>query len=367
MNSTLAPTSTHFDRFIPLRLISNVKSLAPNRSNQTQLIFLAALLRALNEICPNVKRCLMPASMLLSATFMHDKPSNAEQWDRVSRLLDEEMVNLWKRWIDTFIVQRLQSNGGHCFATDIKNLLAILPKWETISVEEKDDSNQIIASNIRVPNQISLPLQQFLFDCCRQLTKLVPHTLSRQVTALLADRLVTELVHTYTNLYENNASFMATSQNGSLQFYFDLKCVALLFLGGRRHDELDTLTGKFKANIDPFDFEMFHKYINSNIKTMAQRMQHVYGVLLPNVQHLNSILATISKANAAVPTSIEKDPNVLPLCANETNTHWFIQLPLVVPSKVMHETTMPKSAAPTVRTDKVILFVLTNRMKFGIN
>lgn len=289
----------------------------------------------------------MPASILLSASWMQQNSSGAEQWERVSRLLGEEMINVWKKWIEIFIQQRLQSNGGHCFAIEIKNLLIILPKWETITVEEKDESNQPIESKIRVPNQLSIPLQQFLFACCKQLTTLVPNTLPRPVTVLLADHLIGELVRTYTDLYQKNDTFISTSQNASLQFYFDLKCLALLFLGGRRNDDLQSLTSKFKGNIDPFDFEMFHKYMNSNVKTMAQRMQHQYGVLIPNVQHLNSILTSIPKQSNAIQTSTERDPNVLPLCSNETNTNWFILLPVVMPSKVVPDTMLNKSTSST--------------------
>lgn len=303
----------------------------------------------------------MPASILLSASWMQQNSSGAEQWERVSRLLAEEMMNLWKKWIEIFFEHRLQSNGGHCFAIDIQNLLAILPKWEAIRIEEKDESNQTIESKIRVPNQLSIPLQQFLFVCCKQLTVLVPNTLPRQVTVLLADHLIGELVRTYDDMYQQNVTFLSTSQNASLQFYFDLKCLALLFLGGRRNDELHSLTSKYKANIDPFDFEMFHKYINSNVKTMAQRMQHQYGVLIPNVQHLHSVLATISKQ---INASTEKDPNVLPLCSNEMNTNWFILLPVVMPSKLPPESTMSKSVSSTVDA-KIERVCLVQLFEFG--
>lgn len=293
----------------------------------------------------------MPASILLSAAWMQRNSSGVEQWERVSRLLGEEMINLWKKWIEIFMMHRLQSHSGHCFPIDIQNLLAILPKWETIGVEEKDESNQIIESKIRVPNQLSISLQQFLFGCCKQLTALVPNTLPRPVTVLLADHLIEQLVRTYADLYQQNITYISASQNASLQFYFDLKCLALLFLGGRRNDDLQTLTAKFKANIDPFDFEMFHKYMNSNVKTMAQRMQHQYGALIPNVQHLNSILTTISKHGNTISTSTEKDPNVLPLCSNETNTNWFILLPVVMPTKEVPEPVLNKGATSTISTD----------------
>lgn len=317
------------------RLISNIKSLANKKNNQKHLIFLARLLKAISEICPHVKQCLMPTTLVLANTWNDKNPSSVEQWERVCRLLNDETLNLWKQWINLFINECLSENHGVCFNINIQliNLLRIFPNWETISIEEKDESNQSVESTIRVPSQPSISLQQFLFGCCKQLNTSIPNTLPKQVTTLLMDQLIDRLVFTYNELNAKN-TFVSTNQNASLQFYFDLKFIAIMFLSGRRHEELHAITLKFKSNIDPFDFELFHKYVNGNVKLAAQRMQHQYGTLIPSAQQLSTILATMSKqGNAGAVTTQEKDPNVMPLCASGTHTNWFTLLPIVVPTK----------------------------------
>lgn len=274
---------------------------------------------------------------------------STEHWDRVCRLLEEESLNLWKQWIELFIAERLESNNGFCFPVKMEliDLLSFLPKWETISVEEKDESNQSIESKIHVPNQPSIPLHQFLFICCRQLNALVPNTLPKSVTLMLVDRLIDFIAATYSQLLATN-DFIATNQNASLQFYFDLKFVTLMLLAGRRHEPIQSLVVSFKGHIDPFDFELFHKYVSNNIKLAAQRMQHHFGVLMPNLQQLNSILSTVSKETIG---STEKDPNVLALCSNDSATHiWFTLLPIVVTTKMTESFDEEKIVSSNVTT-----------------
>lgn len=344
---------------IVFRLIGSVKSLSAERTDQQHLIFLARILKAVTEICPSIRQCLMPTSLLLSLTWSESLMSqpvapSSEHWDRTCRLLEEESLNLWKRWIDLFVADRLEN--GLCFsvAVNLSNLMTFLPKWEVITVEEKDEANQSVESKIRVPNHPSVPLQQFLFECCRQLNATAPNTLPKHVTVLLTERLVSRIVETYAQLAASE--FVASNQNASLQFYFDLKFVAIMFLGGRKSEELRALTSDFKSHIDPFDFELFHKYVNGNAKAAAQRTQHFFGILIPNSQHLSSILASLPKQ--ALSTMSERDPNILPLCSTGKNQTWFPLLPIVVAPRnkdAQMEPTGPEAghAADKGRPDKV--------------
>lgn len=325
-----------------------MKSLANKKVNQLHLIFLARLLKAITEICPYVKQCLMPTSLLLPSSWHKENASSVELWERTCRLLEEESIILWSHWIDLFIEERVKAHGGHCFniAFNLTNLLAAFPRWEVFSIEEKDESNECIESIIRVPAHPSIPLQQFLFDCCKHLTAVVPNTLPKQVTTTLVDRLIERLALTYGHLLDENP-FVASNQNASLQFFFDLKFLSLLLLAGRRHDEFQTLIAKFKTNIDPFDFELFHKYINTNVKLSAQRMQHHYGLLVVNPQYLSSIVATALKQGSSTGAQ-EKDPNLMSLCATGENANWFTLLPIVIPTK--SQSTTSDTPIPTKTT-----------------
>lgn len=279
--------------------------------------------------------------------------SHLEHWDRICRLLEEEAINLWKHWLELFVSDLIKDNDGHSFITKINliSLLTIFPNWDTVTIEEKDDQNQPIESTIRIPSQPSVPLQEFLFKCCDRLNQAIPNTLPKAVTALLAECLVDNLRLTYAELITANV-FITTNQNASLQFYFDLRFLNLLFGGGRRTvaavensstDDLAALTNSFKANIDPFDFELFHKHINGNVKRVTQRMHHQFGLLVPSFDHLTATSGT------QVSTLQDKEPNVLALSVSGTLTNLFPLLPIIIPAAVV-----PTAAAivSPVRSDQ---------------
>lgn len=318
--------------------------------------FLAKLVKAVTEICPNVKKCLMPTSLFVSNTWTEtSNVSHIEHWERICSLLNEESINLWKLWIDLFVNDILRKQHGLCFniKVDLMSLLDLFPNWETYTIEEKDETNSTVQSTIRVPAHPSIALQTFLFEFCTKLNGKVPETLPKPVTVLLMDRLLDCIVNTYTELSDKN-EFIFTNQNACLQFYFDLKFLTLIFHNGKRNDHLQLLSNKFKAGIDPFDFELLHKYINANVKMAAQRKQHQYGLLTNQ-----SLLTAVSKTGASNLTQ-EKDPNLLPLASNgAAHGNWFTLLPIVVSQKTaaLSEPIEVKAPATQPKSDKVIKLI----------
>lgn len=153
------------------------------------------------------------------------------------------------------------------------SVLKEFSNWETITIEENDELDQPITSTIRVPAQPSISLQSFLHRVCRQLGQSVTHTLAPSVTRMLAEELSTRLQRTYQTFAESE--FVNGNQNASLQCYLDVKFVALLMVPRDQKQSSELWYGlaeHFKANVDPFDFELFHKYIAANVKKSAQRM-----------------------------------------------------------------------------------------------
>lgn len=313
----------------------------------------------------------MPTALLVSNTWNEScNVSSVEHWEKICRLLDEESTNLWKQWIELFINDLVRPNKGLCFASniDLVTVLSEFANWETFLIEEKDETDAAVQSTIRVPAHPSICLQRFLFNSSTQLNKQIPQTLPKQVTRLLTDRLLDCLTKTYSELVEKN-QFVVSNQNASLQMYFDLKFLVLLFgssttvsgatSGSRRNDELQSLAMKFKAAIDPFDFELFHKYVNTNVKLAAQRMQHQYGLLVPSLAPLQTILSsTMNKQNQV--QAQEKDPNLLSLATTgTTQNNWFTLLPIVVPTKSVLPTDASKQTntgkQTTAKADKVSL------------
>lgn len=235
------------------------------------LISLAILLQSITELCPNLKLCL---TQCLTSSLDQLSHFSNDQWDTISGLLQEESLRFWKKWISLFVDDHL--TNGHCFtgSTSYTELLNEFSSWETISIEEKDEQDNPISSTIRVPSQISLSLDSFLYKICRSLNTCVPHTLTRTITTLLTEEIVGKLIETYQRLSDED--FVRSNQNMSLQCFFDVKFIGLVLLTRDNklpNEKLQSLCGVFKANIDPFDFELFHNYIWTNVKRTAVRMQ----------------------------------------------------------------------------------------------
>lgn len=252
------------------RLITNIKSF-DMPATQSTLISLAILLQSITELCPNLKLCL---TQCLTSTLDQLSHFSNDQWDTISNLLQDESLRYWKTWISLFVNDHLVD--GHCFSgsTSYTELLNEFSSWETNSIEEKDEQDNPISSMIRVPLQISLSLNSFLYKICRSLNTSIPHTLARHITILLTEEIVGKLIETYQRL--SNDDFVRSNQNMSLQCFFDLKFIGLVLVTRENkfsNEKLQTLCGLFKANIDPFDFELFHNYILTNVKRTAVRMQ----------------------------------------------------------------------------------------------
>lgn len=345
------------------RLIELIKSNDFETMSQQNLIFLARFLEALCEICPTFKLCL---TQTLLTTSNYDEPphtscalgtSQLQHWQSMCQFLDNEAMLLWKRWLNIFISDLLQEHNGFCFSTNINfiTLLTVCPNWDTIIVEEKDDQNQPIESVIRVPSLPSIILQDFLFICCDRLNRAVPSTLPKSMINLLTEYLSDKLRPTYRELL-TAPDFLSSNQIASIQFYFDSKFLNML-LGfgsatvGDDSDEQDfnSLANGFKAYIDPFDFEMFHKYIIANVKKAIHRMRHQFGLLAPNYEHLITLSTQTN-------TLQDKEPNVLTLSDGASSANMFPLLPIVISTTAaINATASPVKEQRPVRVDKVII------------
>lgn len=247
-------------------LITAVKS-SKSHSTKSTLICLATLLQAMTELCPSLKHCLC-----LSNT---SGKSSLDSWDSVCLLLKDESFRFWNQWIESFVLE--YSGLFDTTSIDHQTVTRELLTWEKITVEEKDEQDQPIESTIRVPSHVSVSLQKFWHLVCRGLTNILPYTLSRSVTAALSGELTKYLLGVYRTRSDHD--FIKSSQNASLQFYFDVKFIQTVFVPRDAKTDWEhwqQLASVFKANVDPFDFELFHKYMTINVKKAVQRMQVEY-------------------------------------------------------------------------------------------
>lgn len=302
-------------------MINKINLIAIDSKDDCLVLILARLLQAISELVPNLKVCL---SFNMNISWNEDtRSSHSDYWNTVNRLLEDESFRFWKLWVDQiniYIVTRSKENLIKII--DSNTILKDFPKWENFTIEEKDELDNLVQSIIHVPAQLSFSVQQFLNDICCEINNAVPHTIPKSILVLLNECILKELFSFYKSISGND--FIKSNQNSALQYFFDTKFITLLLVSRDNKimsENFNNLSNIFKSFIDPFDFELFYNYLNSNVKKSCQRMKFLFGCIVTNMENLSNIGG--NKDNQ------ENDPTVITRSSNSSETHWFPLLPIM--------------------------------------
>ncbi|EDW80496.1 uncharacterized protein Dwil_GK11565 [Drosophila willistoni] len=293
---------------------------------------------ALVELCPNLKLCFCPPSSWRqwSANSM-----GLEHWPRLCGLIEDEMFQFWLLVIDN-VLSANSCKDKMPKAMNHEVVLRDFPLWQSQTLEQRDEDDpaERVQSTIRIPIQPRLSLQTYLHDLIHSLNQAVPQTLPPKVLQAFNQKLLSELLSHYESLSTSDCA--KSSQNISLQLYFDLKFLERLFGITREerslYDRFHSLQLSLKDCIDPFDFELFAEHISTHVARSSNRLHGEFGVLTPNsVQNQkNSIISPSNSSSLAH----EADPNVLCLSSSGSTSLWFPLLPIVVPPQGLTAPTM---------------------------
>lgn len=285
-------------------------------------LHMARLFQAIRDLCPHLRLvvCYRLEGMAVPAE---------DNWPPMYKLLHAESIAYWVRFADQYFAEWCVSDALARPMGDFGSLLEEFAAWQSVVIEEKDEQDNAVQSTLRIPAQPSIRLQTTLFRIATDLNKIAPHTVPSEVVAHLMERITGELLRNYETL--NESAFVKENQNVSLQFYFDVKYLSLLLIHRDMRDSTvpelaQRVTNVFKAQVDPFDFELFFGHLTKNVKTAAIRTQHQLGVLIPNMEHLVTVLGGGGQATS---TTTDREPNVLTMSG--TGVPWFPLLPIANP------------------------------------
>ena len=307
-------------------LITSIKSSKFNKTAEN-CIMIARLLQAVSELCPNLKLCF--SGHLLEPSFLRDPTKDDDgdkEWSSICGLLEEESIRFWCMWMENFVNEWKPLER----TIDLNVMLKDFPCWDTITIEEKDESENIVKSQIHIPSQLSLSVQCWTYDIITSLNRIVPHTLPKSIHMSIVDKMVENLYDRYQSLSVDD--FINGNQKAAWQFFLDIKVLMILFIGRDNKimsEKFQQLVNHFKSIIDPFDFDVFYQFVNKNIKRNAARLQHGLGCLVPNMEHLQTILANHNMTSAH-----DKDPNILTMSSTTTTIGWFPLLPVITTESV---------------------------------
>jgi protein associated with RNAse G/E len=260
----------------------------------------------------------------MEPSFLRDPTKDVDgdkEWNNVCGLLEEESIRFWSMWLEIFVSECKQLDHK----LDMNIMLKDFPNWDSITIDEKDESDNVVQSQIHVPSQLSISVQCWIYDIITNLNRIIPHTLPKTIHMQIVDSLIVKLHKHYQSL--STDEFLSGNPKAAWQFFLDIKVLMMLFVGRENkamNEKFQILVNHFKSIIDPFDFDVFYQYVNANIKRNVARLQHGVGCLVPSMEHLASVLS-----NQSLSSTHDKDPNILMMSSIATTVGWFPLLPII--------------------------------------
>ncbi|GJQ76325.1 hypothetical protein Trydic_g2048 [Trypoxylus dichotomus] len=267
----------------------------------------ARILQAITVLCPNFRKCC--------------SASGSDEWEKIRVALTKASLEFWYYWVEDVIAQ-ITELSSHVFSEmNVAQMLQMYHKWDCIEIQEQTD-DKVFKSQIKVPSHLSSSLLEILTHSSTCLSYVLPHTLPKNVHIQFIEQCVQVILSQYEKLLN-----CTLNQKQALQFLFDVKFLTL-FCIPRENMKLvqksQEICDKLRANIDPFDLDVFYSYLQSNVKQSALQSAVILGCFLPNSGQLAS-LGILEKNKEQ-----EKEPSILPLSVPLTSS-WFPLLPVTAP------------------------------------
>lgn len=187
---------------------------------------------------------------------------------------DEEAKNHLSNITTHSMFEVLPVSNSHRKKRILKRKL-FFQRWDCIEIQEEAE-NEIVKSKIKVPLKPSLSLQQLMNKLNDDLSKVLPHTLPRQIHT----RYIEKNAHLILNRYKNLMG-QQLNQIQALQFLFDVKFLTRFCVLGDNSQLIglsQEICDSLRAKIDPFDLDVFYPYLQSNVNRAVGQSQVKYLV-----------------------------------------------------------------------------------------
>ncbi|VVD04236.1 unnamed protein product [Leptidea sinapis] len=309
---------------------------------KTTAIYTARFLQAIPILMPNMRKCYIPENVI-------SYENGAKRWANVCEALKNDCHYCWGKWVELVMekVEGLTKSLPQGFSLE-ENIDYLMMQWDIIKIEEKDEEGNPIESTIKVPAGPSLKLQQYLYTISRLLDEIVPHTLPSQIHASFIDNVTSiSLVHYETVIKQKEKDI---NQRCALQLLMDVRYLTLLLVPRENKKYMETsqeICEFLRQKIDPFDYDVFYPYIQTNLKRSVQRVKTLLGSLILEHGQLTGIIGSKPVSSGG---SGDKETNILA----SADSHWFSILPVATPAHLhkKQEKPMKKKQAPSPSSSK---------------
>ncbi|XP_037511875.1 conserved oligomeric Golgi complex subunit 1 isoform X1 [Rhipicephalus sanguineus] len=274
---------------------SFVDSEMAHSSDADWLALLGQVCQGLAELCPELHLCF-PA-----------KRGAQDPWQREQVSLRTLRDSAYKSCF-TLVVQQQAASLGEQLNT-LDHFLSAMLCWGEVQVQEESEGGHQVQSTLRVPLQVTVPLQELLFALCQQVNRLFGHCMPKGIQSEVGQLLTSCLEPAYIRSCQAIVTQQlppALCQTWALQLLMDLHVLNLLFQGGM----LSTARATVEAQVDPFDLDVLMPHLGRQASLAAQQTSLLLGLCLGD-GGAGRCLVSGPSSNRAPPTS----PLVLPVLA----------------------------------------------------
>lgn len=307
---------------------------------KTTAIYTARFTQAISTLMTHLRKCYIPEVRdNLGVVNMDDNA--LKRWSDICLVLKESCQFCWGKWVD--IVMAKVEDWTKCLPqafTLEANIDYLMMQWDVIKITEKDEEGNPIESTIKVPAGPSLKLQEYLYSVSRILDEVVPHTLPVETHILFIERVTAITFSHYNKVIKENETDI--NQRCALQLLMDVRHLTLLLVPreNKKSMELSSEICEFlRHKIDPFDYDVFYPYIQTNLKRSVQRVQTLLGSLILHHGQLSGIIGT-----KPVLSGGSGDKAAALLAAGDS--HWFSLLPVAAPPTHLKKQDKPAKKKP---------------------
>nr|XP_049702682.1 conserved oligomeric Golgi complex subunit 1-like [Helicoverpa armigera] len=307
---------------------------------KTTAIYTARFTQAISNLMPHLRKCYIPEERDCLGVINVD--DNAlKRWNDLCVVLKDHCQFCWGKWVDLVMekVEELTKGLPQAFTLEA-NIDYLMMQWDVINITEKDEEGNPIESTIKVPAGPSLKLQEYLYAISRILDEVAPHTLPIETHTLFIERVIAITFAHYDKVIRENEADI--NQRCALQLLMDVRHVTLLLVPreNKIFTEQSTKICEFvRQKIDPFDYDVFYKYIQTSLKRSVQRVQTLLGSLILHHGQLTAFIGTKPVLSGGT-----GDKAAALLASGES--HWFSLLPVAAPPSHLKKQDKPVKKKP---------------------
>ncbi|CAH2264178.1 jg21718 [Pararge aegeria aegeria] len=236
---------------------------------KTTAIYTARFIQATTNLMPNLRKCYINDDSL--------NDSEVKRWNDICVVLKKNYVLCWEKWLAIVDGKMRELTEGLPQEFTLEaNIDYLMMQWDIIKIEEKDEEGNSIESTIKVPAAPSMKLQEYLYSVSRILDEVVPHTLPAEIHTAFIEKTISITFAHYNKVIREKETDI--NQRCALQLLMDVRHMTLLMVPreNKRAMEFSQDVCEFlRQKIDPFDYDVFYPYIQTNLKRSVQRVQSV--------------------------------------------------------------------------------------------